>query len=48
MSYGFCFCFLSGVSINISNFAVGLKISATTAEIKHCKSIIKKKGSIIR
>ena len=39
----FWFASLVGIPIGIMSSAVGLKICAITAEIKKCKSIIKKK-----
>ena len=43
MCFGFCFCFLVGISVGAASFAVELKISAITAEIERYNAIIKKK-----
>ena len=43
MYFNFCFCFLLGIPIGITNSTIGLKICAKTAGVKKYKSIIKKK-----
>ena len=42
------FASLIGIPIGLTSFAIGLKICATSTEIKKCKSIIKKKRSMIK